>query len=72
MQYAKGDVRITLTPDELDESRLNQIVTLIKAVAGDTAPTKVPSRDECRYCNIGSKDCPERIQESRAIAVGEW
>jgi CRISPR/Cas system-associated exonuclease Cas4 (RecB family) len=73
VQYARGDARVTLTHSDLDEARLNDIVRLIEVVAADEPPAKVPSRDECVKCNIGPKDCPQRVMEHHgAIAVGEF
>lgn len=72
VQYAKGDVRITLTPEELDADRMGAIVALIKAVAGSEPPAKAPSRDECKRCNIGHKDCPQRVGVEQTTAVGEF
>lgn len=72
VQYARGDQRITLTPDNLDEARLSQIVTLIEVVASDTPPEKVPSRDECKVCSIGVRDCPQRVGAPQTTAVGEF
>jgi hypothetical protein len=72
VQYARDDQRITLTPADLTDQRMSQLVTLINQVASDTPPAKVPTRDECKRCNIGPKDCPERIQERRPVAVGEF
>lgn len=72
VQYSRGDQRVTLTPDALDESRMHDIVTLIKIVASDTPPRKVPSREECKRCNIGSRDCPQRVGERQTTAVAEF
>lgn len=72
VQYAKGDVRITLTPADLDEQRLQQVVSLIKTVAGSEPPPKRPSRQECKVCNIGFKDCPQRVGVEQTVSVGEF
>ncbi len=32
-------------------------------VGGRAVPPRVPSRDECRWCDIGPADCPERIDD---------
>ena len=72
IQYRRGDQRLTVTPAELTPERMAQIVALIRVISGPTAPAKVPSVHECRTCNIGPKDCPERVREQRAVAVGEW
>ena len=31
-------------------------------VGGGAAPARVPSFYECRYCDIGKAECPERIE----------
>jgi CRISPR/Cas system-associated exonuclease Cas4 (RecB family) len=72
VQYAKGDVRVSLTPADLDEPRMAQLVDLIKAVAGEQPPAKRPSRPECKVCNIGFKDCPQRVGVEQTTAVGEF
>lgn len=72
VQYAKGDQRISLTPADLDEDRMKHLVALIKTVAGPDAPPKKPSRAECKVCNIGFKDCPQRVGVEQTTSVGEF
>lgn len=74
VQYAKGDERIAITPDQLTPERMDDIVALIKAIAGETPPRKVPSRDECRRCPVGFGDCPERVgpRQEAMTAVTEF
>lgn len=69
--YYKSGATVTLTPSEL-AAEMPRIVEMIKTISGDTPPVKVPTREECRRCNIGLKDCPERVREQRPIAVGEF
>lgn len=68
--YKSGET-VSLTPDELDQ-RMDAIVALIKAIGSDTPPEKRPSRPECRVCNIGPADCPQRVQDERTVAVGDF
>jgi CRISPR/Cas system-associated exonuclease Cas4 (RecB family) len=71
VHYRQGDV--SLTPAELTPARMERIVTLIKTVGGETPPPKRPSREECKRCNIGIKDCPERMTRDReAVAVADF
>lgn len=64
---------ITVTPAELTSARLNDVVRLIKVIASGTAPPKTPSPDECKRCNIGIGDCPERMRANRrTVAVSEF
>ena len=37
---------------------------LIRRLADDTPACRVPSAQECRYCDITKADCPERIEDS--------
>lgn len=70
VHYTNGDVN--LTPLELTPERVQQIVDLVKVVGADTPPAKKPSRDECRRCNIGARDCPERVGAPQRTLVAEF
>lgn len=70
VHYPNGE--ISLTTDELTLERMSEIVALVKAIAADEPPKKVPSRAECQRCNIGRQDCPQRVMEARPIAVGDF
>lgn len=70
--YSRGEP-VDLAYSDLDDQKLADIVSLIKVVSADEAPAKRPSREECQRCNIGPKDCPQRVMEHHgAIAVGEF
>lgn len=73
LQYKNGD-GLTLTPEELTAQRMNDIVGLIRIVAADEPPVKKPSRDECRRCDIGFADCPQRVgaKADKTTLVGEF
>lgn len=66
IQYKRGDIREDVPLGELTPAREQQIVALIKTIAGEDPPARVPSREECKRCNIGPLDCPERFKESSA------
>lgn len=70
VHYSHGD--ISLTPDELNDERVTKIVNLIKVVAADAQPTKTPTRDNCRFCNIGPVDCPQRVMKEQTTLVGDF
>ena len=38
--------------------------TLIRRLAADTPPGRVPSRSECRFYDISFRDCPERMNDN--------
>lgn len=61
-----GEVRYTdraatIPAEHLTEELRNLIRRTIERAAGDMPTQKVPSYGECRFCDIGSVDCPERI-----------
>lgn len=70
VHYKNGD--IALTPAELTPARMAAIVALVKTIGSPTAPAKAPSRAECRRCNIGAKDCPQRVADTKATLVGDF
>jgi len=72
VQYKRGNERISLTASEVTPERIEQMTQLIRVIASDTPPAKVPSRSECSVCNIGPTDCPQRVREERPVAVGEF
>lgn len=70
VHYKHGDV--ALTPAEITDERRDRMVALIKAIGSDTPPEKHPSRDECRRCNIGISDCPQRVGDLKTTLVGDF
>lgn len=64
--HYKSGKRVRLVPIDLNDNRRDDIVQMVKAVAADKAPPRSPSRDECKRCNIGFADCPERYRERAA------
>jgi PD-(D/E)XK nuclease superfamily len=58
LQYRDGS--LVLAPDRLTESVRSLIRTTIERVAGDVPLPRVPSFQDCRFCDIGS-DCEERV-----------
>jgi hypothetical protein len=71
VRYAHGST-ITVTDAELTEAKVAEITRVIQVVSSDRPPAKAPSRDECRFCNIGPRDCPQRVQESDGVAVTDF
>ena len=44
---------------------IKDLGSLIRRLAADKPPARVPSRQECRFCDITAEDCPERLDEER-------
>ena len=46
------------------------LATVIRRLASDTPPTRTPSAHECRFCDISSVECPERVEDGNQPADG--
>ena len=60
------DHEISIPSRAVDERFVQNLTRLIRRVGSQTPARKVPSRMECGFCNITSKDCPERAAEDTA------
>lgn len=58
VEYQDGLVEVPPLTD-VDRARIKNAV---ERVAGDEAPARVPSANECKYCEIAN--CPDRITKS--------
>lgn len=59
--YQNGE-RIALSREDLTSEVRGLISAAIERAGGVSAPRRVPGYHECRYCDIGSEDCPERVE----------
>jgi hypothetical protein len=57
--YQTGSVEVPV--EALDSGFRTRFRELMAQVGGNAALARVPSFNECRFCDIGSLDCPERI-----------
>lgn len=55
--------------DPPSDAHIEQMVSLIRVVAGEKPPAKVPSEWECGRCDIGLADCPQRYQGRHVAKV---
>lgn len=69
VQYKRNDQRITLTPAEWTAERVTACTDLLRIVSDRQPPKRVPSAHECRFCNIGPQDCPDRIRTEQPAAM---
>lgn len=63
------DHRITIEPEELNDSRRQRIYELMRTLGGDTRPPKVPSVRECAFCDVSKGDCPERMEAEEPLVM---
>jgi hypothetical protein len=57
----KNGKEVTIPAEQVDEAFERKLVRLIEKVGGSKPLRKVPSADECRFCPISRKECPERV-----------
>ena len=53
---------IPIAPAEITSRFTDSLIGLIRRLADSQPARKVPSRGDCRFCDITSVDCPERIE----------
>jgi hypothetical protein len=58
------DEKVDLGPDKLDTQFHTNLRQIMERVTGSAAPVRMPSLQECSYCNITKIDCPDRIEPS--------
>ena len=46
------------------------LASLIRRLASDTPPKRIPSAHECRFCDISNAECPERVDDGDQPADG--
>ena len=62
-QLAYPDSNVSIPALETDSEFVRNLGALIRRLANDAPARKVPSFGECRFCDITSTDCPERVEE---------
>ena len=45
----------------IDQGFIRNLGSLIRRIAAPEPPIRVPSAHECRFCDITTADCPERV-----------
>lgn len=63
LYYGDEHANIAISPDKLTDQFKEQVAATIATVASPTPPIKVPSSQECSFCDISIEDCPERIDQ---------
>jgi CRISPR/Cas system-associated exonuclease Cas4 (RecB family) len=58
--YPDHEVRIPA--EAVDSAFVGNLAGLIKRVSSDAPARRVPSPDECRFCDLTVKDCLERVE----------
>ena len=60
-QATYQDHTVRIPAEAVDDQFIQNLGALIRRLAADKPPARVPSRQECRFCDISALDCPERV-----------
>ncbi|MCH7787545.1 MAG: PD-(D/E)XK nuclease family protein [Chloroflexi bacterium] len=61
--YTDSSQNVDIPHTAIDDTFIRNLADLIRRVSSETPARKVPSQQECSFCNITSADCPERVVE---------
>ena len=62
-QVTYDDHTVRIPAEAVDDQFIQNLGALIRRLSADKPPARVPSRQECRFCDISALDCPERVDE---------
>jgi hypothetical protein len=71
-----GEVRykenaVPIPASKLDDDFKARFKEIMRRVGGAAELSRVPSFDECRFCDIGPGDCPKRVDEPTREVTAE-
>ena len=68
-QVTYRDHPVRISADAVDERFIQNLGALIRRISSDEPARRVPSRQECRFCDITAADCPERVETVPELEV---
>jgi len=57
------DHEVLIPSDAVNDDFIRRLSSLIRTIATDPAPMSTPSFLECKFCDITSENCPDRVDE---------
>ena len=69
-QVTYRDHTVRIPADAVDEKFIQNLGALIRRISADEPARRVPSRQECRFCEISDADCPKRMDEASESESG--
>ena len=57
------DHTVGIPAEAVDDQFVQNLGALIRRLSADKPARRVPSPQECRFCDITAADCPERVDE---------
>ena len=70
-QVTYRDHTVRVPAESVDDRFVQNLGGLIRRLSADEPARRVPSRQECRFCDITTADCPERIEEASEPEAGD-
>ena len=61
-QVTYRDHTVRIPAEAVDDAFIENLGTLIRRLSSDEPARRVPSRQECRFCDITDADCPVRVE----------
>ena len=61
VRYKNNEVDVPLS--SIDTAMRERLKNTVHTVGGDSEPDRAPSYSECRFCDIGTAYCPDRIEQ---------
>ena len=62
-QVTYQDHTVRIPAEAVDDQFVQNLGALICRLSADKPARRVPSPQECRFCDISAADCPERVDE---------
>ena len=62
-QVTYDDHTVRIPAEAVDDQFIRNLGALIRRLAYERPAKRVPSQQECRFCDISALDCPERVDE---------
>ncbi len=69
-QVTYRDHTVSISAEAVDEQFIQNLSALIRRLSADEPPRRVPSRQECRFCDISAAECPARVDEASETEAG--
>ncbi len=70
-QVTYRDHTVRIPADAVDDQFVQNLGALIRRLSAGEPARRVPSQQECRFCDISAADCPVRVDEASAPDAGE-
>ena len=70
-QVTYRDHTVRIPPDASDEAFIENLGALIRRLSADEPARRVPSPQECRFCDVTATDCSVRAEGTATPEAGE-